>query len=164
MRDLQMEISEWLDAVDGTDLATLEVDRLRDYRNQGRRLENLISYSRRLVQTRLDIVDNRAPASPEAITAIVTPSQGHPDVAARFIDVDLSDDDAEVAGEYLRTLIGQDRSHSLDLLNSAQLSSYRLSLEEGERGISRLRHQIHERLDGLGTELVRRYKDGEIES
>ncbi len=160
MRDLQIEISKWLDAVDDSDMSALDVDNLRDYRNQGRRLENLISYSRRLVQTRLDIVDNRTPASPEAITAIVAPNQNHPDIAARFVDVDLSDDDAEVADEYLRNLIGQDRSHSLDLLDTAQLSSYRQSLEEGERGISRLRHQIHERLDKLGAELVRRYKEG----
>ena len=159
MDEMRIQISEWLDKVDSLDAAAETAETLKSLRDVGRRYENLISYARRIVQTRLDICTELKDPSPEGmLVSVVAPRSEPSRIAERHVEVELSEDDLEAADGYLRDLVGGDRSHSLDLLSTSQLASYRDRLQTGERTISNVRRQIHERLDLLGSELVRRYQ------
>ncbi|WP_298207766.1 hypothetical protein [Ferrimicrobium sp.] len=158
MADLRVQINQWLEEVDELDLGQTPVESLRTLRDLGRRLENSISYARRVLQTRLDIATELDTAQPASIASVVAPHSDPSPLAERHVEVEIPEDDMVGAEAYLRLLVGGDRTHSLDLLDEAQLASYQARLQEGERTISGLRRQLHQRLDRLGSELVRRYQ------
>ncbi len=158
MADLRVQINEWLEEVDELELSTAPIELLRSMRDSGRRLENAVSYARRVLQTRLDIATDLHTSGTDSIVSVVTPHSSPAPVAERHVEVEIPEDDMVGAEAYLRLLVGGDRTHSLDLLDESQLASYQARLQEGERTISGLRRQLHQRLDSLGGELVRRYQ------
>ncbi|MCI2974495.1 MAG: hypothetical protein MP439_00200 [Ferrimicrobium sp.] len=158
MVDLRVQINEWLQEADELELSAAPVETLRSMREAGRRLENSVSYARRVLQARLDIATELHTAGTGAIVSVVTPHSDPAPLAERHVEVEIPEDDMVSAEAYLRLLVGGDRTHSLDLLDASQLVSYQARLQEGERTISGLRRQLHQRLDLLGSELVRRYQ------
>ncbi len=162
MADLRVQINEWLEEVDELVIGEAPIEALKTLRDSGRRLENSVSYARRVLQTRLDIATDLHTTGADSIVSVVTPHSDPAPLAERHVEVEIPEDDMVSAEAYLRLLVGGDRTHSLDLLDDSQLASYQARLQEGERTISGLRRQLHQRLDSLGSELVRRYQQHSV--
>ncbi|MHB8191443.1 MAG: RsiG family protein [Ferrimicrobium sp.] len=162
MVELQQDLNEFLGQIDELDVVSADTDVLRTLRERGRYLENLISYSRRILQTRLDVARGESATGSVDRVGVVPEDEQHTEIAQRYVSVALSEDETTHAEDYVRGLVGGDRSLSLDLLTSAQRTSYIARLDEGERHVSSLRRQVHERLDVLAGELVRRYSEGVV--
>ncbi|WP_298336762.1 hypothetical protein [Ferrimicrobium sp.] len=162
MADLRVQINQWLEEVDELNLDKTPIDSLRSLRDVGRRLENSVSYARRVLQTRLDIATELDATRPTSIVSVVASHSAPSPLAERHVEVEIPEDDMVSAETYLRLLVGGDRTHSLDLLDESQLAGYQARLQEGERTISGLRRQLHQRLDALGGELVRRYQQHSV--
>lgn len=166
------ELERVLGNVPDCDLAELDLPEIRSRRAAAAALEDSISYVRRVLQVRLDILgtelahrrSGESPASSQELVARLpdilaersgAPGQSHGHRDVLFPDVDgaliAAVDDVVTTAE-LATVdeVGDD-----DL---AELVD-RLELLESE--VSATRHVLHERIDGLQAEVVRRYRTGE---
>ena len=152
------------------DLAARPLAELRTLRAECQRVEDAVSYQRRLVQGRLDIVqserERRAtgepPADLEALVAglpgalgagIVGTRRGHTTYEHELADVD----DVSAAVD---TVVGPAQLASLPELSGQQLGELADRLRVLERDVSDRRRTVFDRLDELADELGRRYRDG----
>ena len=156
-----------------TPLAGLSVGELRERRNGLQRTEQTLSYLRRLVQGRLDIVlDERQRrvdgAGERDLSALVdnlpkilaehTGSGGGrgalPNVTMPAADVDdfLVD---------LDHIVGADRLGRLHELSEGDLADAADALSGMEHRVSQHRRSLHNAIDAFQEEIVRRYKSGE---
>ncbi|GAC1312522.1 MAG: hypothetical protein NVSMB12_02690 [Acidimicrobiales bacterium] len=154
-------------------LAGLAVGELRGRRNDLQRTEQTLSYLRRLVQGRLDIVlDERQRRADGAqardlsglvddlpkILAEHTGSGGGrgalPDVTMPSADIDdfLAD---------LDRIVGADRLGRLSELSDDDLAAAADALSGMEHRVSQHRRSLHNAIDAFQEEIVRRYKSGE---
>lgn len=162
---------EEVTAGDLGDLTALSIEDVRARRDECRRVEDKVSYLRRLVQGRLDIVgaelsrrargssptdlpslveelpgilsDRTAPSGPGRLPYSVSP----PD------DDDLTTElDAVVPATLLVALGDQ---------GTAEVEALARRLGELERRVSDGRRAMFDRIDALQTELTRRYRTGE---
>ena len=154
------------------DLDTLAVDSIRQKRYETQRLEDASSYLRRLVQGRLDVIglEIRARASDERtdLSAIVEQlpmalSDGvSRTVTGRLIDASAPPDDQEEwASDRVDAVCGGFDLASVPELPDETLYTLTDSLNALERQISMERRKLHDVIDALQSELVRRYKSGE---
>ncbi len=157
------------DYLDG--LGTLSVSELRRRKAQCDEIEVALSYLRRLVQGRLDIVhaelQRRADGEagdlsgivrqlPEILSGDSVPADGSrfphpldPEVSLRTLTAELD------------RIIDVDRLGALPEMGDDQVRSVADDLAQLERRVSTRRRSVHERLDALQAELVRRYRSGE---
>ena len=152
------------------DLAGRSLSDLRTLRAECQRVEDAVSYQRRLVQGRLDIVqcehERRAagepPADLEALVAglpsalgggIAGPRRGHTSYEHELADVD----DVSAAVD---AVVGPAQLASLPDLSGLQLGDLADRLRAVEREVSNRRRTVFDRLDALADELGRRYRDG----
>jgi len=157
MPEVQVEVEQWCERVDGIDIESASLEELKRLRDQGRELETIVSYARRVLQVRLDLAEGPSTPVPERVAEVATPEGSSSEVPSRLAAVELTEESVEAAEDYVRSLVGGDRSHTLDLLDEQQLESYRGRLREAERSVSTQRRGLHDRLDRLSGELVRRY-------
>lgn len=151
-------------------LRDLSMDDLRAKRTECQEVEVGLSYLRRVVQGRLDIViadlQRRAGGEPADLAALVDQLPGILGEHARpagygrlptlIEPADTDDLTAEVDA-----VADTARLSSLPDMEEAEIRALADALGELERQTSDQRRLLHERLDVLQEEIVRRYKEGE---
>lgn len=157
MPEVQVEVEQWCAEVDNLDIGSSSLEELQRLRAAGRGLETIVSYARRVLQVRLDLASDPRVLPPEQVAEVVAPEASSSELPSRLAAVELTEQSVEAAEDYVRSLVGGDRSHTLDLLDEQQLASYRSRLREAERSVSAQRRGLHDRIDLLSGELVRRY-------
>jgi hypothetical protein len=139
---------------------------LRGLRDDCREEESVLSYTRRVLQGRLDIaraeMARRQTGGGDLLSAL-------PSILA---DAPTQRRDAHVAPMYAPSATGHRRTGDVLLddaslgrlpdLDDAELSALLERLGEEERRISKQRRTVLDHLDGLQDELVRRYRAGEV--
>jgi hypothetical protein len=150
------------------DVESIPTSQLRDRRAECRELESELSYSRRLLQGKADILTHElrrrseggAPELHQLIDKLpsILADDPSPSSQSRFVDVGLPRN----AGKHRR----QAERLATDLANIEELSVDELSamvdtLTEAERQVSSDRRRAQVVIDGLNAELVRRYREGE---
>ena len=157
----------YIAGIDG--LALTEVRRRRDHANE---VETGLSYLRRLVQGRLDIVlaEQQRRSSglpPDGLAGMVdrlpeilgdhvhAPGFGRLTtiMAPGEVDADLL--------ERIEAVMPTERMSHLPDLGDDEVAALSAGLETVEREVSAQRRSLHEVLDALQEEIVRRYKSGE---
>lgn len=147
---------------------------VRAMRNHCQQLENALSYARRLVQGRLDIVGGefkrrRDGGEPGTLSDLVhrlpelLADEGHASSGVARPPQEM-ESVSEVADAYEARLdqilsigqLGQTAS-----MTDNQLAQMVEKLRDFEREISQRRHDLHTRIDQLQAEITRRYRTGE---
>lgn len=152
------------------DLGALSLGELRSRRAECQGVEDALSYLRRLVQGRLDIVhaelDRRASGAPSDLASLVAalPAILSSHVAGstgnRLAYAEVPADDPTLTSE-LDQCCPLDRLRELPQLTLEVLQTMAGELTALERVVSDRRRQSFDRLDVLSGELARRYRTGE---
>lgn len=148
----------------------MSLDDLRTERSRLQAEEHAVSYVRRLVQGRLDLV--RAEQRQRAVGGhldvdhdladvlgahVIAPDSG-PTSARPPRPMEAPDDHPLIAD--LDARCEAHRFHDLTELADSELASLAAELDTFEHACSAERHALFQRLDALTAELVRRYRDG----
>jgi hypothetical protein len=157
------------------DVPSRSIEEIRAMREECRRSEDGLSYVRRQVQGRLDIVaselqrraEGKGPSDAADIVDQLPAILGH-GVQARGRIVEIRPTSlapAEDTGPLMVELEGI--LHMSSLTGLGQITDDELRnlvdrLTEYERTVSERRRALHDRLDALQAEIVRRYKSGEV--
>jgi chromosome segregation ATPase len=154
-----------------SDLAGRSLADLRTMRDDCDEVETELSYIRRLLQGRIDILRDEGERRREGKTS--TPA----DLVARLPAI-LSDGPQAPRGNRLVRTLAPARLEAVeqeieDLLGMPlgdvatadieTLDNALARLEAGERDLSGRRRQLHDRLDTIQAEMARRYRDGEAD-
>lgn len=162
----QVLASEWVG-----DAASLPMEQLRAKRAELQAFEVTLSYQRRMAQGRLDIVAaerRRRQAGEEPLdeegmvgqlTEILAPHTRAPG-SGRLSQL-LAPDPADAETHELDGIAGPGVLAALPRLTEAELEELVTDLAEFEVRCSRLRRELHDRIDQLQGEVVRRYRTGE---
>jgi hypothetical protein len=158
--------STYLDGIEAKSLADI-----RSMRTECQEAEVALSYLRRLIQGRLDIVhaylehpgSDDSPdlaALVEDLPAILSAGPGRP-AGPGHLPLLLSPDteESDLTAE-LDAVLGADEIGTLAELDIDQLNSIAGQLEAIESRVSVDRRALHERIDALQAELVNRHKTG----
>ncbi len=154
------------------ELDALALEALRQKRNEAQRLEDASSYLRRLVQGRLDVIglEIRARVSDERtdVSAIVEQlPQALADgvsrtATGRLIDASAPPEEQEEwATDRVNSVCGGVDLASVPELADDTLYALTDALNALERAVSTERRRLHDVIDALQAELVKRYKSGE---
>ncbi|MDQ1439654.1 MAG: hypothetical protein QOK43_3283 [Acidimicrobiaceae bacterium] len=155
------------------DLESLPMGEVRSRRDESQEAADVLSYLRRLVQGRLDIVhadlERRAGGGPGDLAFLVerlekgeiiadnTHASGMGRLPASFGPADT---DGWISQE-LDQIIGASRLSSLPELSDGEMRDVADRLSELERKVSAQRNSLHDVANRLQEEIVRRYKTGE---
>jgi hypothetical protein len=157
------------------DLRARPIEEIRAMRAECQRIEVALSYMRRLVQGRIDIVaaelQRRAGgAGPSGLAEIVEHlpeiltgrEAGQPRGVGRLptLMAPSEADEAELRAE-LDAVAGEELLARLPETADEEVRSVLDRLSDLERVVSARRRALHERIDALQAELTRRYKSGE---
>ena len=156
------------------DLSARPLDDIRAMRDECRTIENKVSFLRRLIQGRLDIVaaDLRRRAeggSPVDLGSLIEQlpdilsDKGHPGGPGRLPSGVLPPDDDDLTVE-LDRVAGADVLARLPELSDDEVSALAERIGDLERQVSASRKGLFSRIDTLHEELVRRYKTGEADA
>ncbi len=154
------------------DLKAHSIDEIRHMRAECQQVEDSLSYLRRLVQGRLEVVsadlrcreETGRPADPATLVKelpkilgdrVHAPGFGRP--PGRLIPPD----DDRITAE-LDAVLDAEGLASLGDRSDDQVRELADRLTELERRVSSDRRALHERLDALQGEVARRYKAGEV--
>jgi RsiG-like len=152
-----------------TDLDTVAIEELRDRRQLLDILDTELSYYRRILHGRMDLLDfelrrragNETRSLIDALPEILadTPSGK----TTNPLDRELSVDTPENAGGGRRDIdhaLGDDFLARLPMIGDNELAAIRDSLAATERTVSEQRRAVHDAHDLITGELTRRYRDG----
>ena len=153
------------------ELEALPMQEVRDRRAEGNALEEILSYVRRVVQARLDIVlaeigrrdegaDSRA-VTVEELPEILSEHGSRAARGALASYGDPAEHSAELLDEVDR-VVGVDTLAQLHELPDDRIRWIAGALTQLERKFSDGRRRIHQQLDVLQAEIVRRYKTGAV--
>lgn len=149
--------------------AALPLDELRRERGELQGVDDAVSYVRRVAQARIDLVRAEAARRLPAGTDV---SLGDSDELRAVLSTHLTGgtarpprpvdgiDDHPLVDE-LDEVAAHHGFSRLDQLDAAELEALDAALTAFERRVSDDRRALHERLDALSSELVRRYRDGD---
>lgn len=153
------------------DIGALPMADLRARKAECGEAEGALSYLRRLVQVRLDIVlaelQSRAAGGTGELSELVEhlpeilAEGGTRTVAGRLPSLTLPDLDHHQLAADLDAIFDLDKAGALPETDDVELRRIADALVELERRVSDQRRALHERLDVLRAEVVRRYKSGE---
>jgi len=154
------------------DLSSRPMEQLQEMRRESQTFENEISFERRLTQARIDILtaelDHRA-------------GRVEGDVMSRLADI-LADDatasshgmplpnrvpdlsvplSAQRPRRRVEEIVGADTLAQLTTLSESDIRASVEALAEHERTLSSQRKSVHDVLDEIQAEIVRRYTSGE---
>ena len=150
-------------------LASIDVTELRERRQLLDVLDTELSYYRRVLHGRIDLLDfelarrsgTETRSLIEALPEILAdPPSGR---TSNPLDRELPVEAPELAGEGRREVdkaLGDDFLARLPTLEDEDLASIRDSLSATERTVSEQRRAVHDAHDLITTELTRRYRDG----
>jgi hypothetical protein len=157
--------------VDG--VAEMSMDDLRSRRDECQHASDALSYLRRMVQGRLDLVhaelERRLTGTKQDLGDIVEElkkggllSDGirPPGLGRLPQSFEPADADGWIAAE-LDEILDANRLAELGSLEEAELRTVADGLGRIERRVSDQRAQLHQRTDAFQEEIVRRYKSGE---
>ena len=148
-----------------------DTQQLRRMRAECEEEERGLSYARRVLQGRLDILraellrrEEGGDAQAESLLARLPDILGHDHAAtdplqARATRVGVPSL-AEEYGEAVNAIVDEATLHSLPDLPAGDLEALIDRLAEHERHLSGLRAQIFDRIDRIRDELAARYRDG----
>jgi len=155
------------------DLRAISVAEIRLQRDECRRVEDKVSYLRRLVQGRLDIVESdlrrrAAGTDPSDLPSLVDQLPGilsdrvrGPGTGpGRLPSSILPPDDDDLLAE-LDAVASPGALDSLSSLSDEQVQALADAFRELEHRVSVRRRALFSRIDALQAELARRYKTGE---
>lgn len=155
-------------APDFTDsLEEIDLDELRERRDLSRAEREYLSYLRRLLQGRRDILQaelerRRRGGDEESLLELVAailadaptgPSRGEAPVFT------IPDDEINLARRRVERLVSDSRLSDLPALVDEELEEAITLIDEEERNLSDLRSRVIQVHDSLQAELVRRYRD-----
>lgn len=135
-------------------LAALSLADLREYRNRLTEEEEKISYWRRLVQFRLNLInaekqDVTVPIE-KLIQALGSTGSGHR--RQQLLNVDAHDELPQLPG------LDELWTSAIDLNDEEGTARLVEALSEVERKLSDYRRRLHDRIDAAVSELIVRYK------
>ncbi|MEE1791356.1 ABC transporter substrate-binding protein [Streptomyces sp. BE308] len=148
--------------------AGLRLPELRALRRDAQRDEADLSYVRRLVQGRIDILRaelarRRDPETPvvDRLSEILADAPSRHRTSARHVTLTTprSDEYRRLAAETLAEVELSD----LDARTDEELHTAMGRLIRYEQQVSRRRHQLQRTADDCGAEIARRYRDGEAQ-
>lgn len=154
------------------DVSSLDIAEVRERRAACKEVETGLSYLRRLVQGRLDVVaaerDRRSEGgSGEDLEDLITRlpkllagSTRSPGTGRLPQSLGTGTVDDDLAAE-LDDIIGHTHLREPDRLSDDELQTAADELAEFERRVSDQRRSLFDRIDALEAELTRRYKSGE---
>ena len=168
------EVEQVLAADEVGDLSAISVAEIRVQRDECRRVEDKVSYLRRLVQGRLDIVESdlrrrAAGTDPSDLPSLVDqlpgilsdrvrgPGTGPGRMPSSIL---RPEDDDDLLGE-LDAVAGPGALDCLADLADAEVAELAAAYRELEHRVSQRRRDLFSRIDALQAELARRYKTGE---
>ncbi|MFF2013352.1 ABC transporter substrate-binding protein [Streptomyces sp. NPDC058195] len=149
-------------------LGTLRLPELRTLRRESQRDEADLSYVRRLVQGRIDILRAElarrlAPETPvlDRLSEILTDTPSRHRSSARHVTLTTprSDEYRRLAAETLAEVELSD----LDARTDEELHAAMGRLVHYEQQVSRRRHRLQRTADDCSAEITRRYRDGEAQ-
>jgi hypothetical protein len=161
-------LDQLLDGIDTGVLSQRSIEELRALRHQYQEIETGLSFGRRVVQVRLDIVlaelRRRSTGSDD-----VEPLEDLTEVLARHTrgagparivpDTDLPPFVDVFDREVDELLSAEDLGHLADL-DPARLDEAADALERFEQQVSRKRHELHRVIDDVQEEIIGRYRSG----
>ena len=167
-------IEQLLDPAFVEGITELEMGELRSRRDQCQQASDTLSYLRRLVQGRLDLVHDElarrnSGGEPRDLSEIVeglkrgeilgegTRSDGLGRLPQSFSPADA---DGWISAE-LDSVLPPDRLAALAEIGDAEMREAAETLQRIERRVSDQRAELHNRTDAFQEEIVRRYKTGE---
>ena len=148
------------------DLEGLSLQELRERRHDAEQEDADLSYIRRLLQGRLDIIraerDRRAKEAGERVVDHLAhvladgPRSTHG--SGRFLNVEPS----RVAESRRRVeqLIADPHLSDIDTLTDGEITQAYQEISDHEQAVSDLRHRVQVAMDTLTAEVARRYRDG----
>ncbi|HUY86211.1 MAG TPA: hypothetical protein VMU77_03790 [Acidimicrobiales bacterium] len=153
------------------DLRAIPMAQLRERRAECQRIEVALSYLRRMVHGRLDVVyydltrRSEGRGSSEFANIVenmdgILAGRIHAHYSGRLTSI-LAPDFEEVALEELDTIAGIDSLQVLPDLTDDEVRVIADRLTDLEEKLSDRRRHLHDVLDKLHQEIVRRYKTGE---
>lgn len=153
------------------DLSSMPIDEVREVRTRLKSVEDGLSYLRRQVQGRLDVVAaeqaRRADGADATIDEMISrlphllaasTRSAAPNRPPQRLDPGVVDPELSAA---LDEIVGQRNLVEIHSLADEELWSVEAELSELERTVSGYRRRIFDRLDGIEAELTRRYRTGE---
>lgn len=151
------------------DAATLLTPKLRSKRDECRALEAELSYARRLLQGKIDILASELKRRAEGgepgiddlvgrLPAILAEEPHNRSGAQRLLDSELPANAGHFRREAERLATGLAQSENLAVGELAEIVE---QLSEAERKVSEDRRLAQKIIDGLNAELVRRYRKGD---
>ncbi|MDH6628449.1 hypothetical protein M2271_006282 [Streptomyces sp. LBL] len=159
------------------DLAVLSLPELRTLRRDGQRDEADLSYVRRLLQGRIDILRAEL-ARRSPVGAASVPAQGEASVVERLPEI-LTDAPARHRSSARHVTLGTPHSEEYRLLAAEMLADVELSdldartdlelntamgrLVRYEQQVSLRRQRLQRTADGCSAEIARRYREGEAQ-
>lgn len=165
-------IGELLDPAYVEGLDTLALSEVRSRRDQCQEVADEVSYLRRLVQGRLDLLhaeqERRAEGRPPDMAALVEQLKEGQVLSDRTRPGGLGrlprsfeppDRDGWISRD-LDDILDAERLWSLPELDDDELAELAIRLIELERKVSDRRALLHDRTNELQAEIVRRYKSG----
>ncbi len=165
------DLSRLLDPSYLADVDGLSLDDIRRKRTECQEAEASLSYLRRLIQGRLDIVhaylERPAGSTAPDLSSVVDnlagilAGPGRPSGPGRNPILFSPDtEDMEALTTELDGILGADEIGRLAELDDDGLRDLAGRLQALERRVSGERHGLHERIDSLQAELVERHKSG----
>ncbi len=174
---IEADLERLLDPRYLDDLAARDATELRAMRAEAQHVEAKLSYLRRLVQGRLDIVHAELQRRSDGDGPDAADAGGLSGLVSQLPEILSGDATAgdggrlpsSIGGEVnlrrltadLDRIIDADKVGALPGMHDAEVGALADSLAELERTVSAQRRSVHERLDVLQAELVRRYRSGE---
>ncbi len=156
------------------DLGADPIETIRSTRADFQAVEAKVSFLRRIIQGRLDIVEadrrRRREGGPADLHALVDdlpriladgPRRG--EGSGRLPASVLPPDDDALTAE-LEAAFGPEGAAGVPALDDSALDALITRLKALEAGASRRRQELFDGIDRLGSELVRRYRSGEASS
>lgn len=148
------------------DLEGLSLQELRERRHDAEQEDADLSYIRRLLQGRLDIIraerDRRAKEAGERVVDhladVLADSPRSTHGSGRFLSVEPS----RVAESRRRVeqLIADPHLSDIDTLTDGEIAQAYQEISDHEQAVSDLRHRVQVAMDTLTAEVARRYRDG----
>ncbi len=156
-----------------SDLEHLPLPELRAKRDACNELETDLSYLRRIVQARVDLVmaeserrqEGRSEPGPDALVqqlAQILGDHGRGEGPGRLPSIFAPAEGTQVAlAAHVEEVLPSDKLGALGDLSAEELNELLADLSALEREVSAERRALHDIMDRLQEELVRRYRSGE---
>lgn len=148
-----------------TEIEAMELDDLRRLRFELQHEDDVVSYTRRIAQARIDLVRARAAHLDEPTSTWDTADQLTEILAQHLTSNEarpprsVTDVELDPIADELDGVCAENGFSRLDDLDRAELTALELRLTEFERRLSENRRERHVVIDRLTQELIRRYRD-----